>query len=58
MQAGYKALKTNLLLPGRPPHLPAPLDGGIDRKSIDAAVRFISHMKTTGKRMIRWGMRK
>lgn len=45
VRAGYKALKTNLLIPGRPPHLPAPLDGAIDREAIAAAVRFVGALR-------------
>lgn len=45
IRAGYKALKTNLLIPGRPPHLPASLDGAIDRASIAAAVRLVGGLR-------------
>lgn len=45
VRAGYRALKTNLLLPGHPPRLPAPLDGAIDRAAISTAVRFVGALR-------------
>lgn len=45
VKAGYKALKTNLLIPGNPPRLPASRDGAIERSSIRAAAEFIGRLR-------------
>lgn len=45
VRQGYKALKTNLLIPGNPPCLPAPLDGAIDKPAIAAAVRLVGALR-------------
>jgi len=43
--AGFKALKTNLLVPGLASGLPPTLYGAIDRYRIDAAVAFIGALR-------------
>jgi galactonate dehydratase len=43
--AGFKALKTNLLVPGLTSGLPPTLYGAIDRYRIDAAVAFIGALR-------------
>jgi L-alanine-DL-glutamate epimerase-like enolase superfamily enzyme len=43
--AGFKALKTNLLVPGLTTGLPPTLYGAIDRYRIDAAVAFIGALR-------------
>ena len=40
-RAGFRALKTNLLVPGLASGLPPTLDGAIDTFRIDAAVEFV-----------------
>jgi galactonate dehydratase len=44
-RAGFRALKTNLLVPGLASGLPPTLDGAIDHARIDAAVRFVSALR-------------
>ncbi len=44
-RAGFRALKTNLLVPGLTTGLPATLDGAIDRFRIDAAVDFVGALR-------------
>jgi L-alanine-DL-glutamate epimerase-like enolase superfamily enzyme len=44
-RAGFKALKTNLLVPGLASGLPPTLDGAIDRSRIDAAVAFVGALR-------------
>lgn len=43
--ARFRALKTNLLVPGLVSGLPPTLDGAIDRSRIDAAVRFVGALR-------------
>jgi galactonate dehydratase len=43
--AGFKALKTNLLVPGLTTGLPGTLYGAIDRYRIDAAVAFVGALR-------------
>ena len=43
--AGFRALKTNLLVPGLTGGLPPTLDGAIDRFRIDAAVDFVGALR-------------
>ena len=43
--AGFRALKTNLLVPGLASGLPPTLDGAIDRYRIDAAVEFVGALR-------------
>ena len=43
--AGFRALKTNLLVPGLASGLPPTLDGAIDRFRIDAAVAFVGALR-------------
>lgn len=45
VDAGYKVLKTNLLIPGSPVRLPATRDGAIDRSSIRAAETFVGALR-------------
>lgn len=44
-RAGFRALKTNLLVPGLTTGLPPTLDGAIDRFRIDAAVDFVGALR-------------
>jgi galactonate dehydratase len=44
-RAGFRALKTNLLVPGLASGLPPTLDGAIDRYRIDAAVAFVGALR-------------
>ena len=44
-RAGFRALKTNLLVPGLATGLPPTLDGAIDRARIDAAVAFVGALR-------------
>jgi len=44
-RAGFRALKTNLLVPGLASGLPPTLDGAIDRSRIDAAVAFVGALR-------------
>jgi galactonate dehydratase len=44
-RAGFRALKTNLLVPGLASGLPPTLDGAIDRDRIDAAVAFVGALR-------------
>ena len=44
-RAGFRALKTNLLVPGLASGLPPTLDGAIDRFRIDAAVAFVGALR-------------
>jgi galactonate dehydratase len=44
-RAGFRALKTNLLIEGSPAGLPPTLDGAIDRWRIDAAVEFVGRLR-------------
>lgn len=44
-RAGFRALKTNLLVPGLASGLPPTLDGAIDRFRIDAAVEFVGALR-------------
>ena len=44
-RAGFRALKTNLLVPGLTSGLPPTLDGAIDRTRIDAAVAFVGALR-------------
>jgi L-alanine-DL-glutamate epimerase-like enolase superfamily enzyme len=44
-QAGFRALKTNLLVPGLVTGLPPTLDGAIDQARIDAAVTFVGALR-------------
>jgi galactonate dehydratase len=44
-RAGFRALKTNLLVPGLASGLPPTLDGAIDRARIDAAVTFVGALR-------------
>jgi L-alanine-DL-glutamate epimerase-like enolase superfamily enzyme len=44
-QAGFTALKTNLLIPGLATGLPPTLDGAIDRWRINAAVEFVGALR-------------
>lgn len=44
-RAGFRALKTNLLVPGLASGLPPTLDGAIDRYRIDAAVNFVGALR-------------
>ena len=46
--AGFRALKTNLLIPGLLSGLPPTLDGAIDRYRIDAAVDFVGALRDRG----------
>jgi galactonate dehydratase len=43
--AGFKALKTNLLIEGSAAGLPPTLDGAIDKWRIDEAVRFVGALR-------------
>jgi L-alanine-DL-glutamate epimerase-like enolase superfamily enzyme len=43
--AGFRALKTNLLVPGLASGLPPTLDGAIDRWRIDQAVAFVGALR-------------
>jgi L-alanine-DL-glutamate epimerase-like enolase superfamily enzyme len=44
-RAGFRALKTNLLMPGLVTGLPPTLDGAIDHARIDAAVQFVGALR-------------
>jgi galactonate dehydratase len=44
-RAGFRALKTNLLVPGLASGLPPTLDGAIDHARIDAAVAFVGALR-------------
>jgi len=44
-RAGFRALKTNLLVPGLASGLPPTLDGAIDRFRIEAAVDFVGALR-------------
>jgi L-alanine-DL-glutamate epimerase-like enolase superfamily enzyme len=44
-KAGFKALKTNLLIPGLASGLPPTLDGAIDKWRVNAAVEFIGALR-------------
>jgi galactonate dehydratase len=44
-RAGFRALKTNLLVPGLASGLPPTLDGAIDHARIDAAVNFVGALR-------------
>ncbi len=44
-QAGFRALKTNLLIPGLTTGLPPTLHGAIDQYRIDAAVAFVGALR-------------
>jgi L-alanine-DL-glutamate epimerase-like enolase superfamily enzyme len=44
-RAGFRALKTNLLVPGLATGLPPTLDGAIDQARIDAAVTFVGALR-------------
>ena len=44
-RAGFRALKTNLLVPGLASGLPPTLDGAIDQFRIDAAVGFVGALR-------------
>jgi galactonate dehydratase len=44
-RAGFRVLKTNLLVPGLATGLPPTLDGAIDRSRIDAAVAFVGALR-------------
>jgi L-alanine-DL-glutamate epimerase-like enolase superfamily enzyme len=44
-RAGFRALKTNLLIEGSPAGLPPTLDGAIDQWRIDEAVRFVGALR-------------
>jgi galactonate dehydratase len=44
-KAGFRALKTNLLIPGLESGLPPTLDGAIDRWRINAAVEFVGALR-------------
>jgi L-alanine-DL-glutamate epimerase-like enolase superfamily enzyme len=44
-RAGFRALKTNLLVPGLVAGLPPTLDGAIDRYRIDAAANFVGALR-------------
>jgi L-alanine-DL-glutamate epimerase-like enolase superfamily enzyme len=44
-KAGFKALKTNLLIPGLASGLPPTLDGAIDKWRINAAVEFVGALR-------------
>jgi galactonate dehydratase len=44
-RAGFRALKTNLLVPGLASGLPPTLDGAIDRARIDAAVNLVGALR-------------
>jgi L-alanine-DL-glutamate epimerase-like enolase superfamily enzyme len=44
-EAGFRALKTNLLVPGLATGLPPTLDGAIDQTRIDAAVAFVDALR-------------
>ena len=44
-RAGFRALKTNLLVPGLASGLPPTLDGAIDTFRIDAAVEFVGALR-------------
>lgn len=44
-RAGFRALKTNLLVPGLTTGLPPTLDGAIDQARIDAAVAFVGALR-------------
>lgn len=44
-RAGFRALKTNLLVPGLASGLPPTLDGAIDHSRIEAAVNFVGALR-------------
>lgn len=44
-RAGFRALKTNLLVPGLTSGLPPTLDGAIDHARIDAAVTYVGALR-------------
>jgi L-alanine-DL-glutamate epimerase-like enolase superfamily enzyme len=44
-RAGFRALKTNLLVPGLTSGLPPTLDGAIDHARIDAAVAYVGALR-------------
>jgi galactonate dehydratase len=44
-RAGFRALKTNLLVPGLASGLPPTLDGAIDQARIEAAVTFVGALR-------------